>query len=46
MQSEVTVDGKKMSLNKALILSDTDDKFGNTYVQVALLNLTPKGIPN
>lgn len=39
MQSEVTVDGKKMSLNKALILSDTDDKFGNTYVQVALTKL-------
>ena len=39
MQSTVTVDGKKMSLNKALILSDTDDQYGNSFVKVALTKL-------
>ena len=39
MQSEVNVDGKKMSLNKALILADNDDKFGNSFVQTALIKL-------
>ena len=39
MQSEVEVNGKKMSLNKALILADNDDQYGNSFVKVALTKL-------
>tara|TARA_B100000459_G_scaffold49739_1_gene26395 strand:+ start:10061 stop:12526 length:2466 start_codon:yes stop_codon:yes gene_type:complete len=39
LDSTVEVNGKQMNLSKAIILGDTDQQFGNTYVSLALNKL-------